>query len=302
MNILITGGCGFIGQNLVEYLSKQTSHQLTVIDRISSNFVERLPRVKLIIEDIKNISNIDDTFDVIIHLAAATNVRESFQNIQKYTENNIDGLYSVLDYAVMSNVKQFIFASSSSVYGENKKYPWNENDTNLRPISPYAITKLMGEHIGYMYSQLYGIRFLALRLFNVFGPKLRNTLLMSKIYEAIKNNTEFEVFGDGTQSRDFTYIDNVIHAIESCLIYDKTIFECFNIGCGQNYYVNDIISIMKMILHKDMKIKYSTRALGDMYCSLADINKARKLLNYDVKVSFKDGLKRFIEWKRGDII
>lgn len=308
MNILITGGCGFIGQHLVEYLLNNISYKITVIDyNLDSKFLDDLSyhqnkdNITFINEDIRIdiLYKLNIKFDVIIHLAASTNVRESFNNVKEVNDNNINGSYSILDYAITSNVKQFIFASSSSVYGENTNYPWNENDTNLKPISPYALTKLMGEQIGYMYSQLYGIRFIALRFFNVFGPKLRESLLMSKICEAIKNNTEFELFGDGTQSRDFTYIDNVISAIISSMNYTQSIYECFNIGSGQNIYVNDVITVMKMLTHKDIKIKYLPKALGDVYCSLADINKARELLKYDVKISFKDGLKKFVEWKKG---
>ncbi len=306
MNILITGGCGFIGKNLVEYLINNTSHNITVIDyNVDQKFVDSLydKSITFLDNDIRSnvLYNFNKTYDVIIHLAASTNVRESFNNIKEFNDNNINGLYSILEYAVTSNVKQFIFASSGSVYGENDNYPWNEEDSNLKPISPYAITKLMGEKIGYMYSQLYGIRFISLRLFNVFGPKLRESLLMSKICDAIKNNSELEIFGDGTQSRDFTYIDNVVHAIMSTMEYNKNIYNCFNIGSGQNYHVNDVINIMKILTKKDIKIKYSPKALGDVHCSLANINKARELLKYDVRVSFKDGVKKFLDSKKGEI-
>ena len=307
MNILITGGCGFIGSNVVERLIQDKNNFLTVIDDvINSDLINSVlsnnhNNIEFLTGDIRTnkLSDISKTYDVIIHLAAETNVRESFKHVDRFNNVNIKGLYSVLNFAVKSNTPKVIFTSSSSVYGSNNNYPWNEEDP-IAPISPYAITKLMGEHIGHMYSKLTGIQFITLRLFNIFGPYMRKDLLMNKIYESTIKDNMFTIYGTGTQSRDFTHIDNVIHAIELCLKYPYT--DTFNIGTGINRSVKEVINTMNYMMDKKTQVQYHPTNSGEIFKTLADISKAKDVLGYTVQTEFKEGLEKFIEYKnRGSI-
>lgn len=305
MEILVTGGRGFIGSNLVEKLILNKSNYVTVIDDdiVNQTYINKIlstnsNNIEFIFGDIRStaLSNITKTFDVIIHLAAVTNVRQSFKTIEAYNHVNINGLYSVLNFAVKSKTPKVIFTSSSSVYGTNTNYPWNEKDICFSPINPYAITKLMGEHIGFMYSYNYGIKFISLRLFNVFGPYMRDDLLIEKTYQSIINQTPLTVYGTGTQCRDFTYIDNVIYAIEKCFEYNQS--DIFNIGTGTSRTVNSVVDTMCKILNKDIIKKYQYDTLGEVFKTEADISKAKDLLNYRIQTTFDEGLRNYINFKR----
>ena len=181
--------------------------------------------------------------DLIIHMAAKAGVRPSIQNPSAYVQSNVTGLQNLLDFAKEKNIKQFVFASSSSVYGINDHFPWKE-DEQLLPISPYAMTKLSGEMLGHVYTQLFGIRFIALRFFTVYGPGQRPDLAVHKFTKAILDEKPITMYGNGETSRDYTYVDDIVRGVVAALQYDKTNFEIINLG---NHYSISLKELVKNI-------------------------------------------------------
>lgn len=306
--ILITGAAGFIGSNLTNSLLQMDNVQVIGLDNFD-DFYSREQKEKNISSFISNqnfsftegdIRNIDDLLalseiDVIVHLAAKAGVRPSIKNPILYQEVNVSGTQNLLEFARQRNIKQFVFASSSSVYGINENVPWHEEE-KLMPISPYASTKLSCEMLGHVYSHLYGIRFLALRFFTVYGPAQRPDLAIHKFFNSISKGQAIPVFGDGSTSRDYTFVKDTIQGIMSAIDYDQSDFEIINLGNHQTVTLSELIQSIEKICGKKAIIDRQPEQPGDVPQTYADISKAQKLLNYHPETSLETGLLRFYEW------
>ncbi len=309
---LVTGGAGFIGSNLVRQLVQQEDVHVTCIDSFDP-FYRR--QIKLLnISDLEKHRNfflldvdldttsveelhkaINEPVDVIIHLAAKAGVRPSISNPLGYQHTNIIGTQKLLDYAVQKKVKQFVFASSSSVYGVNEKLPWKEDEL-LMPISPYAMTKLAGEMAGHVYSKLYDLRFMALRFFTVYGPGQRPDLAIHKFTKALVQGKPIAMYGDGSTSRDYTYIDDIVQGIIAASQYDKTNFEIFNLGNNYTISLKELIEKLESITGIKAQIDRQPEQPGDVPRTFADISKAQRLLGYKPATQLQQGLENFYEW------
>ena len=235
--------------------------------------------------------------DAIIHIAAKAGVRPSIENPLAYQRTNIIGLQLMLDFAKVSNIKTFVFASSSSVYGINNHFPWKE-DEQLVPISPYAMTKLSGEMLGHVYSKLFDIRFLALRFFTVYGPAQRPDLAIHKFTKSIIQGIPINMYGDGSTSRDYTYVDDIVQGIIAATQYDQSDFEIINIGNNYAITLSELISAIEKITGKKAIINPMPEQAGDVPKTFADISKAKRLLNYEPKTNLATGLQKFYDWFR----
>ncbi|HEV7333689.1 MAG TPA: GDP-mannose 4,6-dehydratase [Flavisolibacter sp.] len=309
---LITGGAGFIGSHLINALKEEADLLITIID----NFDPFYPKqVKLLNtddwEDFQNILVFDrdivsltavelekilpQPVDVIIHLAAKAGVRPSIADPVGYQQTNVVGTQMLLDFARQTGVKHFVFASSSSVYGVNKNLPWTEEE-KLQPISPYAMTKLAGEMAGHVASHLTGLRFIALRFFTVYGPSQRPDLAIHKFIKAIETGASIPVYGDGSTSRDYTYVDDIVKGILAAIRYTASSFEIINLGNRYSISLNELIQTIETVTGKSAVINRLPEQEGDVPHTYADISKAQRLLNYQPSTSLKDGVNAFYQW------
>ena len=310
---LITGGAGFIGSNLIRHLFKQDPEiNITCIDNFDPFYSPDIkhfnihdfnnkPNFKLLTNDLGKTSAselsslVQKPVDIIIHMAAKAGVRPSIQNPSAYVQSNVTGLQNLLDFAKEKSIKQFVFASSSSVYGINDHFPWKE-DEQLLPISPYAMTKLSGEMLGHVYTQLFGIRFIALRFFTVYGPSQRPDLAVHKFTKAILEEKPITMYGNGETSRDYTYVDDIIRGVVAALQYDKSIFEVINLGNNYSISLKELVKNIEETIGKKAIIQILPEQPGDVPKTFADISKAKKLLGYTPDTKLRDGLKKFYEW------
>ena len=313
MHIVITGGAGFIGSNLISTLFQGNSEiKITCIDNFDPFYSASLkqlnirdfkanPSFHLLTNDISTTKAaefaklVTEPVDAIIHIAAKAGVRPSIQNPLAYQQTNIIGLQNILEFAKMKGVKQFVFASSSSVYGVNDHYPWKE-DEKLMPISPYASTKLSGEMLGHVYSKLFGIRFIALRFFTVYGPGQRPDLAIHKFTKAILKGKPITMYGDGSTSRDYTFVNDTVQGIVAALYYQQSDFEIINLGNNYTISLNDLISSMGKVIGKKALIEQYPDQPGDVPKTFADISKAKQLLGYNPQTQLHDGLNKFYDW------
>ena len=310
MNFLVTGGAGFIGSHLCEHLL-QAGNRVICLDNFDPYYDPAIkyrnikicndhPEFKLIKGDILDwelLGNLfkDNHFNAIVHLAARAGVRPSIQNPRIYQKVNIEGTINLLELSCKHKIPKFIFASSSSVYGNNKKVPFSEDDSVDHPISPYAATKKAGELITHTFYSLYDISVTCLRFFTVYGPRQRPDMAIYKFTSLIDQGEEIPVFGNGKSRRDYTYIDDIITgvllAIQKC-----EGFNIFNLGESQTIELNNLIRLIEESLHKKAKIKTVPEQPGDMEVTYADITKARKNLGYNPSFSLKEGINEFITW------
>jgi len=313
MHILITGGAGFIGSNLIRtFFKNEPGIMITCIDNFDPFYSADLKQLNIrdfkanpdfyfLYNDIAVTSAqelcelIPEPVDVIVHIAAKTGVRPSIENPLSYQQTNIIGLQTMLDVAKQKGIKQFVFASSSSVYGVNDHYPWKE-DEQLLPISPYAMTKLSGEMLGHVYSKLFGIRFMALRFFTVYGPSQRPDLAIHKFTKAILAGKPITMYGDGNSSRDYTYVDDIVQGIIAAMHYDKSGFEITNLGNSYAITLQELITSLEEITGKKAIIEQYPDQPGDVPKTFADITKAKELFGYNPQMQLKDGLKKFYDW------
>ena len=237
-----------------------------------------------------------EKFEAIAHLAARAGVRPSIQNPQLYYDTNVDGTLHLLDAARVTGVERFIFASSSSVYGNSKTVPFSEDRQLIQTLSPYGATKIAGEFLCSTYSHLYGMRVVALRYFTVYGPRQRPDLAIHQFTRRIHAGKPIDQFGDGTTRRDYTYIDDIIQGTIAALKYDGPMFDIFNLGENETIQLRDLIAGIENALGEKAKINRLPEQPGDMPVTYADISKARELLGYNPSTRLSDGLPRFIEW------
>jgi len=313
MHYLITGGAGFIGSNLIRRLfASEKEIVVTCIDDFDPFYSAQIkelnistfkdnPGFRLLDIDLATTSSKDlaraikDPVDVIVHLAAKAGVRPSILNPLSYQQANVIGLQNLLDFAKETKCKQFVFASSSSVYGINDHFPWKE-DEQLMPISPYAMTKLAGEMLGHVYSKLFDIRFIALRFFTVYGPGQRPDLAIHKFTKTILNGKPIGMYGDGTTSRDYTYVDDTVQGIIGAMKYDKTNFEIFNLGNNYSVSLKELIESIEKVTGKKASIEQLPDQPGDVPKTFADISKAKALLGYSPATKLTEGLEKFYKW------
>jgi UDP-glucuronate 4-epimerase len=311
-NILVTGGAGFIGSHLCERLISQ-GKTVVALDNFDTFYSETVKRsniksclasekFKLVEGDIRNTDCVrsvirDNSIDTIVHLAAKAGVRPSIEDPVGYQDTNVNGTVVLLEAAKEFDIKNFIFASSSSVYGNNKKVPFSEVDNVDFPISPYAATKKACELICYTYSHLYNINMTCLRFFTVYGPRQRPDLAIHKFARLIETGKSIPVFGDGSMRRDFTYIDDIIDgviaAMENCGGY-----EIYNLGESRPVRLDNLIEEIENALGKKAIIDRQPLQPGDVKQTYADVTKAKGQLGYDPNTDITTGLKRFVEWFR----
>lgn len=309
MRVLVTGGAGFIGSHLVEKLL-DAGHDVAILDDFNDFYDPQIKRnnVAAVAKDI-TVHDVDlrsgekvadifrrRKFDAIAHLAARAGVRPSIQQPQLYYDTNVAGTLHLLEAARENGVERFIFASSSSVYGAAKKVPFSEEEHLTQTLSPYAATKIGGEFLCSTYSHLYKMRIVALRYFTVYGARQRPDLAIHQFTRKIQDGQPIDQFGDGTTRRDYTYIDDIIQGTMAALKYDGLMFDVFNLGESDTVQLKDLISAIENALGKKAKINRLPEQPGDMPLTCADISKARKLLGYDPKTKFEDGLPRFVDW------
>ncbi len=307
-HVLVTGGAGFIGSNLIRTLLQNQEYEITCIDNFDDFYPRSQkesnlfpfagnPRFRLIEGDIRREDVLQEVKDVsiIIHLAARAGVRPSVKNPVLYQDVNVKGTQVLLEFARERKIRQFIFASSSSVYGVNSHIPWNEEE-KLQPVSPYASTKLSGEMLGHVYSHLYGIRFLALRFFTVYGPGQRPDLAIHKFFRSILTGLPIPVFGDGSASRDYTFVNDIIQGIMEAIEYNKSDFEIINLGNHHTVTLNRLIELIEIICGTKAVIDRQPPQPGDLSVTYADISKAQKLLGYNPSTRLEEGLPLFYDW------
>ncbi|MCH2036607.1 MAG: GDP-mannose 4,6-dehydratase [Puniceicoccaceae bacterium] len=238
----------------------------------------------------------NEPVDAIIHLAAKVGVRPSIEDPDGYQRANVIVTQNLLEFAKDNDIKQFVFASSSSVYGVNPNVPWREDDHVLQPISPYASTKVSCELLGHVYSHLYSIRFLGLRFFTVYGPRQRPDLAINKFMRLIEAGESIPVFGDGSTRRDYTFIADTVDGIIRSLYYTGSNYEVINLGNDQSITLADMVDTIETVVGKKACIDRHSEQPGDVSLTWADIRKARELLGYDPKTKFADGMAAFYNW------
>jgi UDP-glucuronate 4-epimerase len=313
-NILVTGGAGFIGSHLVDRLLAEGGWRVCVVDDFNDFYAPSVKRenvrehmksasYRLYEADIRDYARLENVFreekfDCIVHLAARAGVRPSLLEPMLYMETNINGTLNLLELAREHGVKQFVFGSSSSVYGINAKVPFSEEDPIRQPISPYAATKAAGELICHTYSHLYGIRCVCLRFFTVYGARQRPDLAIHKFAKLITEGRLIPVFGDGTTRRDYTYIDDIIAGVRSAIDFEESGYEVFNLGESQTVELNKLIALLEKELDRNALVDRQPMQPGDVPQTFADVAKARRLLGYDPQTKIEEGIKRFVEWFR----
>jgi UDP-glucose 4-epimerase len=304
MKALVTGCAGFIGSHLVDKLLNLdykvigldcfTDYYSREIKEANISTTQKNNNFEFIEEDILDMEKKYPEVDYVFHEAAQAGVRASWgKSFEIYTRNNIEATQKLLEFYKDIKIKKFVYASSSSVYGD-AELPMRE-DSLLKPVSPYGVTKLAGENLCYLYWKNYRVPTVSLRYFTVYGPRQRPDMAIHKFVTAILNNEEITVFGDGTQTRDFTYVDDAVEANFLAAECDS-VGEVFNIGGGSRISVSGLIEEIENIMGKNAKIKYVEKQKGDVRDTLADVNKARKELGWKPKVEIEEGLRKFVEW------
>jgi UDP-glucuronate 4-epimerase len=311
MKLLVTGGAGFIGSHLVEALLAR-GDTVSVIDNFNdfydpavkrsnvSNFAHsiRLYEIDLCDRAAVRATLGEEKPDAIVHLAARAGVRPSVLFPELYLQTNVLGTFNLLEGARQNDISRFIFASSSSVYGGTRDLPFREDQPLLQTLSPYASTKLAGEHLCSNYSHLYGFQVVCLRFFTVYGPRQRPDLSIHRFTHLIANRKPIEVYGDGSAARDFTYVDDTVQGVLGAIDFRGSPFEIFNLGESETIDLLSMIREIETALGHKATIDFRPPLRGDMPRTYADITKARKLLNYRPTTSIKQGIPKFVRWYR----
>lgn len=311
---LVTGGAGFIGSSLTERLLRE-GNRVIAIDNFCDYYSPLLkeknikdfldnPNYKLYRTDIRNSKDIKEIFDeneidVIVHLAAMAGVRPSIENPLLYQEVNGMGTQNILEEAKLNNIKSLVMASSSSVYGNCKEIPFRENMIVDFAISPYAATKKSNEVMAHVYHKLNNMNIIMLRFFTVYGPKQRPDLAINKFTRLMLEGKSIPMYGDGTTSRDYTYIDDIVDGIiKSCDYVEKNdnVYEIINLGSNNPISLKEMINTIGEVLNVEPNIEVLPMQPGDVDRTYADITKANKLLGYNPSITFKEGIEKFVLW------
>lgn len=305
--VLITGGAGFIGSHLATRMV-ELGHTVRVLDNLCAGHRRNLSHVleglELIEGDIRNFDTCQQAcrgIDFVFHLAALGSVPKSVEQPQESHDTNINGTFNVLRAAVENRVRRLIYAGSSAVYGDTPTSPKHEG-IKPEPLSPYAVQKLMGEHYCQVFCLCYGLETITLRYFNVFGtrqdPNSQYAAAIPAFVTTMLHGDRPTIFGDGEQSRDFTYVDDVVEGNRLAMVADKTSGQAVNIACGGEITVNHVIATLNRALRIDIQPHYTAPRAGDVRHSCADIGLARRLLNFQPSVPFEEGLSRAIDYYR----
>jgi UDP-glucuronate 4-epimerase len=312
-HVLVTGGAGFIGSHLTRRLLGR-GDRVTVLDDFNDFYdparkrrnVEALlgrEDYRLVEGDIRDPSLVDGLFrqgfDAVVHLAARAGVRPSLSEPILYEDVNCIGTLRLLEAARHHGPRTFVFGSSSSVYGINRKVPFAEEDPVDLPISPYATTKRTGELLCYNYHHLYGLRCSCLRFFTVYGPAQRPEMAIHKFTDLLARGQTVPLYGDGTTRRDYTYVDDIVDGIEAVLALDPG-FEILNLGGADTTALGDLVLWLAEELAVEPRIDYLPEQPGDVPITYADVGKAQRLLGYSPRVPIREGLRRFVAWYRAE--
>jgi UDP-glucuronate 4-epimerase len=311
MNFLVTGGAGFIGSHVCERLL-ESGHSVCAFDDLNNFYAPELKRRNLrelqslarpfefIHGDLTDLTALEEpfasaNFDQVIHLAARAGVRPSLEQPALYQRVNVEGTVNLLEVARRRGVKKFIVASSSSVYGVNSKVPFSEDDPIFHPISPYAASKLACEALGHVYHHVYGLDVVMLRFFTVYGPRQRPDLAIHKFASLILRGEPIPVYGDGSTSRDYTYIDDTLEGIMACTRREFG-YQIYNLGESQTVKLSRLIELLENALGLKALIKRLPLQPGDVPLTCADITKAREQLGYQPKIPIELGISLFAKW------
>ena len=312
MKVLVTGGAGFIGSHTTERLLRD-GHQVAILDCFNDYYNPAIKRanvrgfadkVQIFEEDLRDSAAVEKVIsqvkpDAVIHLAARAGVRPSIEQPELYIDTNIKGTFYLLEACRKHGCKRFVFASSSSVYGVNKKVPFAEEDPILQTISPYAMTKMAGEQICSNYSQLYAIRTVCLRFFTVYGPRQRPDLAISKFTRAIEDGKPIDKYGEGHTKRDYTFISDIVDGIIGALNYEgEPLCSIFNLGGSQTVSLNELIATIEKSVGGKAIINQMPEQPGDVPLTSADVSKANRDLNFKPTTHIEDGVPKFVEWFR----
>jgi len=305
---LVTGGAGFIGSHIVESLVKQ-KHYVRILDNFSSGRISNLKglekKIDLVSDDICSVAacfKATRGMDFVLHQAALRSVPKSMSDPHAYNRVNIDGTLNMLEAAKKNKIKRFVFASSSSVYGEVDTFPEKESFIP-EPISPYALSKLTGEYYCKIFSLHFGLPTVALRYFNVFGPRQalddEYAVVIPKFINCLLDNQQPPIFGNGKQSRDFTYVQNVVEANLLATRVSKLNYGVFNVAGGKDTTILDLVKMLNKLLGKDISPLMLPIRPGDVFRTLADISSARRIIKFKPVVDFVSGLKITLNyWKQ----
>jgi UDP-glucuronate 4-epimerase len=310
--ILVTGGAGFIGSHLCERLLSDgvkvicldnfdTFYDPKIKIKNAEGIAKKFPDLfDLVTGDIRNPEHLKGIFqknkvDFVVHLAARAGVRPSIADPLLYQDVNIRGTIVLLEAFKENGIKNFVFASSSSVYGENQRVPFTEMDLDIQPISPYGATKRAGELLCYSYHHLYGMNTACLRIFTAYGPRQRPEMAIHKFTRLIDRGEKIPIYGDGSSRRDYTYIGDLIDGILGVIRHHKG-FEIYNLGESQTTSLKELIRLIEEAFGKKANIETMEFQPGDVSVTYADITKAKRMLKYQPKVKMKEGIQRFVEW------
>jgi UDP-glucuronate 4-epimerase len=304
MNILLTGGAGFIGSHLLERLLAR-GDEVVVLDDLNDYYDPAIKRAnlpkggfRLVERDLRDSAALVGEVkpDVLVHLAARAGVRPSLQDPALYDSVNVAGTLGLLEACRRSGVERVVFASSSSVYG-NGAAPSREDDENLRPVSPYGVTKLLGEHYCRIYALLHGLKITCLRFFTVYGPRQRPDMAIHAFTKACAEGREIPMFGDGTTERDYTHVTDILQGLLAAIDRPEP-FAVYNLGESRTIQLRRLIELIGRNVGREPIIKPMPEQPGDVKRTFASIDHARARLGYDPKVAIEEGLQRFVEWYR----
>ncbi len=317
--VLLTGGAGFIGSHVAEELLRRGA-QLTIVDSLDDFYSQVWKRANLedirrtgnfafVGRDICDVEGMRETInaakpDALVHLAARAGVRPSIEQPRLYERVNIAGTVNLLEICRELGVPQFIFGSSSSVYGASSRPPFSEDQVELRPISPYAATKLAGEMMCYTYAHLYGLPTVCLRFFTVYGPRQRPDLAIHKFLALLEAGKPIPFFGNGSTGRDYTYVEDIVAGVIAALGYQHPStggvpFEIFNLGNSHPVKLSELVCKLEQFTGHQAVLHKQPNQPGDVPLTWADIGSAGRLLGYQPATPIDEGLKKFIEWYRG---
>jgi UDP-glucuronate 4-epimerase len=312
MNILVTGAAGFIGSHVCEHFIRLGNFVIGVdnfddfypikFKALNLAEVKKSNQFKFYKADIRDDRALDEIFsnvdvEIVIHLAAKAGVRPSIEFIGEYYDVNVNGTISLLEAMRKNNVKRMLFASSSSIYGNNIKVPFSETDSVDNPISPYASTKKSGELLCNVYNHLYNFDITCLRFFTVYGPRQRPDLAIHKFTKLIDEGKSIPFYGDGSTSRDYTYIDDIVDGI-NCAINHINGYQLFNLGESNVITLNHLVKTIENALNKNAILNKQPMQPGDVIKTYADISKAKSEIGYNPKLDFETGIKEFVKWYR----